>query len=729
MMERARELMAPLSWDEETRSMDVVVRGAGAVPFYDAERSRMVDEVHLAEGMIVRGGRDSVVLLDSHEAMGVEHILGRVTRIRAENGVVMGRLELAETPDAERAAQLIRAGHLTDVSMGAVNLEVEHLPEGESREYHGRMYSGPLNVVTRWELIETSLVPVGRDAEARAASRARVRNAETEQDGRERQGQHGGGFAMADQMEKAAKKAAEDEVEKELMEEEEETEAAEDSAEDEEEEKYAKKAAAATATRRLAGVLADARQAERTRILQLRTQARVCGVDDATLEAAINQGRTLAQVQSAWARNLESERGPGAQVVTVGEDRGERALREAAADALLLRAGLVQVRGGRATAQRALMDGGRATTEAVEVPIHEEHGRYAGASLRDLIREVGARNGYRGMGYSTAALQAARTRKLAAGGMSTSDLDAIFENALNKAMGIGFEQAPTTWESWCRTRSVSDLRDNPISKLARHNSLARIGERGEVPHDALTDKKESYRAHLWARRFSITEQMIINDDLSALTTIPARMAAAAQYTVNKFVYWLLMSNPTMQEDSTALFHAAKHKNLATSGDVGAVSWPTMTKVWEAMMLQRGLNGDPLPANFPGVIIVPPAQWGVAHELTTSPFRNDATLANQQTNPYQGLTLAVEPLLASGVTLDIEDGNNLTAAAEPYAWYAAAKPSQADTIEVGFLDGQRTPTLRQEAPIESMAFEYRASMGFGAGVVDYRGLYKNPYTGG
>jgi len=91
------------------------------------------------------------------------------------------------------------------------------------------------------------------------------------------------------------------------------------------------------------------------------------------------------------------------------------------------------------------------------------------------------------------------------------------------------------------------------------------------------------------------------------------------------------------------------------------------------------------------------------------------------------TPIVEPLLASGVTIDVEDGTTLTATGDDLSWYAAASPSLRNTVEVGFLGGNETPDLVMDSPIETLSREYRVTLGFGAGVVDFRSLYKNPHT--
>jgi hypothetical protein len=470
-----------------------------------------------------------------------------------------------------------------------------------------------------------------------------------------------------------------------------------------------------------------AADAEHDRLEDLNEMARACGIEKEELDKAkADRKFDLKAARKAWLPKLEERNGahPSKVRTEVGEDRGTEAFRAAAADALLVRSGLIQLKAdGKAVHRSRVLnqETGQFTSVEQPVQVHEAVREFGNMGLQDVVRYAAHRAGVSPFGKDMTSLMDEMRRRRFSGGMTTSDLDAVFENTLNKSLGVGFLAAPGTWREWCRTTSINDLRENHIVKRSRHESLARIdGERAEVPHGSISDKKETYYGHLYSRRFSITDQMIINDDLDALTNIPADMAAAAEYTVNELVYYLLMSNPTMNEDTTALFHA-DHSNLGTAGDPSDTTFTEMIKL---MASQTGLNGKPIPANMPASVIVPPAQYVPAKVMLESMYKVGG--GNQETNVfYRMANVVMEPLLASGITIERTSGADLTAAAAAHAWYAATAPSAMDTILVGFLNGQQTPRLEMDSPLDALRREYRVTLGVGAGLGDFRGLFKNP----
>jgi hypothetical protein len=58
------------------------------------------------------------------------------------------------------------------------------------------------------------------------------------------------------------------------------------------------------------------------------------------------------------------------------------------------------------------------------------------------------------------------------------------------------------------------------------------------------------------------------------------------------------------------------------------------------------------------------------------------------------------------------------------WHMAADPSQHDTIELTFLDGNKVPHIETKDGWNVDGVEYKVRHDFVAAAVDYRGLYHN-----
>ena len=240
-----------------------------------------------------------------------------------------------------------------------------------------------------------------------------------------------------------------------------------------------------------------------------------------------------------------------------------------------------------------------------------------------------------------------------------------------------------------------------------------IGENGEYKYGTFDESAETYRIGTYGKLFSLTREMLINDDMRGFARIPQAFGTAARRKVGDVVYALLLSNPTMA-DGVALFHA-NHKNLAASGDKGLISIATMTAAKLAMRTQKDMTGNPINVD-PAYVLLPAAQ-----EFATNILLRSAVLPQPATggdyaavaipNPYAGsLTPVVEPRLD---------------AASAKAWYLAGRHGVIDTMEVAFLNGVQTPYLEEKEGFERDGVSYKVRFDFGAGLMDYRGLYRNP----
>jgi phage major head subunit gpT-like protein len=219
----------------------------------------------------------------------------------------------------------------------------------------------------------------------------------------------------------------------------------------------------------------------------------------------------------------------------------------------------------------------------------------------------------------------------------------------------------------------------------------------------MAENKETYALDTFGRIIPLTRQAMVNDDLGAFFDLTRRMGRAAAEFEAKFLVGLLASNPTMA-DGVAVFHA-NHGNLPGAG--GAIAIATLGAAKEAMRLQKGLDkATPIDAT-PKFLIVPAKQETVAQQYLTQLQANQASNAN----PFGGqLELIVDPRL---------DVHSTT------AWYLAADPMQIDTIEYSYLEEEQGVQLFVQTGFKIDGMEFKARLDFGAGILDFRGLYKNP----
>lgn len=392
----------------------------------------------------------------------------------------------------------------------------------------------------------------------------------------------------------------------------------------------------------------------------------LCRHFDVDPKEYIEKGMSLAEVQEKALAKAAKEPTPAANI-QVTEDEGDK-YRAAATDAILMRAGI-----------------------AVEKPAQgAEELRAMG--LRAMTRDILEREG---MSHVNRMSDDELVRAALTG---TGALPGILSNVANKSMAKAYEEAPTTYQYFTSVGSNADFKETSQYRLSEAGELVEIKENGEFVHDELKEGSAKKKVLTFGRSFTFTRQMIINDDLSALTRIPALYAAAAKRGINRMVYKQLTASGN---------YSTKNGNLASVG--GALSLATINAGRVAMRKQKNLRGEAMLNIVPKFLIVPAELEFTARQMlasTSDPNSNNSGVINPLMNSMQ---------VISDAELDAIDAS---------AWYFAADPMLMDTIEVTYLNGQQTPTIESQIAFDTLGIRYRVYMDYGVTVLDNKGLYKN-----
>ena len=235
----------------------------------------------------------------------------------------------------------------------------------------------------------------------------------------------------------------------------------------------------------------------------------------------------------------------------------------------------------------------------------------------------------------------------------------------------------------------------------------KVNENGEFKSGSIAEGRESYKLDTYGRIFAINRQAIVNDNLGAFSDIGRLFASSSAQFEAQFLVDLLTANngigPVMS-DNKKLFDAA-HGNLAASG--AAISDTTLAAARLALRSQKGLDGKTPLDIACKFLVVPAALESSAEKYLASIY--PAQAAN--VNPFAGkLTLIVDPRL---------DAKSAT------RWYIAADPVLFPSIEYAYLAGNEGVQVESRAGFEVDGLQVRARLDFGAGALDYRGVYANP----
>ena len=296
----------------------------------------------------------------------------------------------------------------------------------------------------------------------------------------------------------------------------------------------------------------------------------------------------------------------------------------------------------------------------------------------------------------------------------TASFPAILDNAIKKAIVHQYQHVPTTFQLWTSKGSVTDFKPTKDHSYLAGGAgeFQLVGENGELKHDTpKTDLLPQRKIDTYGRQFSMSRQAFINDDIGFITEIPGLYAGSAKRTINKQVYKILVNNPAIF-DGVALFNDA-HGNLISTG-----SKPSNEAI-QALMLKMLLQTDPFGEAImvqPATIIVPVGYKFLMTTIMTSPTLNT-----------EGNTQAVNPLYQYKDQIQVvEDGTiNALAGTNAAPWFMAGDPSYAKSLQVDYLNGQETPTIRRSEVPGQLGYVWDIWLDWGITAVDFRGIAKNP----
>lgn len=714
--------------NEADRTVEAFITTETPVMEMDWERYEMVPRVLLTDGAQLPKSRQ-VPLLDSHNRWTTASQLGSIRQLAKEDGGVSGRLMFSATAEDEWTK--VREGHVTDVSAGFEVLDETYVPAGESKRIRGRDFTGPVNVATKWRLREGSITPIGADeaAKLRGLDPANLPKPKKE---------------TPKVKPELRKRCVECGMDEKLTDE------------------QAMDWLAANATRVLhtplkapepvAATLVEGKPlidaGEIARSVSEKVMKEIEQREKLQEQARKDQREAFERDIDATLKLVFGEDVPtDVRSACMGEQSIDKARERIAAEkkkrdeALAIPGRFIQPGPAQRDKHR------EALQTALTVRAYDLRGfgmadkllptdqrakgwdEFRNVRLLDFARECLIADGYSyqevrsltGEQLAKAAMGWPEKVGLRSAGYAyhtTGSLAHITLDAINKNLTNGYNEAPSTWQGPMRqAASVPDFKQKHVIKFSAAGNLP-IWQDNKEPHEtAFSNEKESYAIEARAETASFSWQLFVNDDMDALSRVPAALGAAARRTVNAVAWSQVTSNPKLSDGQALFLETAtgnrKRSNLTTGSATPTVS--TLQTMTNKMMQMRGLNtpegneSDDILNITPVYIVGPSALRTTIMQLINSTADPAASGNSGIFNPARGLVVVIEPRL---------DANSTT------AWYLFASPTQIDTIEVTFLQGQETPVTNSYVDEATWSRKVTVVQSFAAKAIDHRGVQKH-----
>lgn len=451
---------------------------------------------------------------------------------------------------------------------------------------------------------------------------------------------------------------------------------------------------------------------ERERQRQIRAICLKAGIEGEDLNKYLDGEFTIEQIQGFALEKLSNERSPLSNVKGDFKDETDK-FRAAAVDGLSQRIGVKIEKPAPGAGDFRHFS----LSQLMQYCYQRKHGKAFWGSPEELFSMIATPGERQWFGLSER-----QSEQFSGPYGSSSDFPLILSNVANKSMLQAYQETPTTYQAWTAIGSLKDFKIATGVRMSEAEGLLPIGEHGEFIHAEMAETAVRRQLSTKGIGWSLTRKMIINDDLDAFSDMPAAYAQAARRTINLDVYWTLLSNPIMDEDSQPLYTVgAPHNNQAAPAGVAAVNVNSLADAYEAMMLQRNLQGLAIVGVEPRYILLPPSRQVTAVQFLTS-TSDPAQVIPGIPNPYYNrLVPVVEPLLQVGIPA--RAGRQAVAGSQT-AWRLVADARQVKTIQVDFLNGRDTPIMESQVSFTMLGIEYRMYHDWGVKAFDYRGTYLN-----
>ncbi|KHK61239.1 hypothetical protein JZ00_29680 [Pseudomonas frederiksbergensis] len=647
-----RAAVRPGSVDIDARTVELTWTTGAKGRRWSWDVGSYMEELDVSEGA-VRLDRlnNGAPLLDTHNQYQLSAVLAVVERAWLEGGEGHALVRFSKRDDADVVFKDVVDGILRNISVGYAVHRYEVVEEEDDKL--------PTYRAVDWEPLELSLVPIGFD------DGAKVRSAKTPA---EYEGQRFNTiFEVRSAQSSTVEPAAVPTIQEEDAMTEEEKRAAEDK------------------------LRREAADAERLRSLTIRTMARKVQLDDEVfVEDLIARGVPVADASAALIDKL-AER----------QNKDQSETRNSQPTNVTGGLDLSVLNAKRSAMQNALLH--RCDSN---IKLEETGREFRGMRLVDMAREFvemagGNARGMTPQELARAALGCDRQAVRAAGMHSTSDFPLLLGSTVNRTLRDAYTNAPQTWRPLGRQTTVPDFRAVTRAALGDIAALEQVKEHGEYKYGTLSEDGAPIKVAKFGKIIAITWETIVNDDLGALTRIPAALGNAAAATESNVVWALLLGNPNFT-DGVPFYHA-DHGNLAASG--GAINTTTLAAARAAMRKQKSKAGEFLNLS-PEFLVVGPDKELEAFQFTSSVY---VPAKNADINDVRNASLTV--IVDARIT-----GNQ---------WYLFSAPGAVDTFEYAYLEGEQGVFTETREGFEVDGMEIKARLVFGAGWIDYRGAYKNP----
>lgn len=304
--------------------------------------------------------------------------------------------------------------------------------------------------------------------------------------------------------------------------------------------------------------------------------------------------------------------------------------------------------------------------------------------LKDFIDLIGNRRG----------MTSNKRRYLMKEAEGTTDFPILFGTVLERTLRAKYALVNQDWRKITKVGTQNDFRNSwDMALYGNRQTLPVVKERGEYKDGQLGDGKFVIALQKFGRKFSLSWEAVINDDLGAFSDIAQDLSLAAGNSEAKYATQLYSGSagPNTTLFQTAAAHPIDGQQFTNLGSL-PLTGDNIAKTVTLMKSQKDYDGNPI--LFNRFILVTPvnkeyaALQALSTNLLIATALGSTSAAATQTSEN---VIAKYPItVVTNPWLDILGGSTATT-----AWYLFGDPSDGDAIKLNFLRGHENPEIVQK----------------------------------
>lgn len=325
---------------------------------------------------------------------------------------------------------------------------------------------------------------------------------------------------------------------------------------------------------------------------------------------------------------------------------------------------------------------------------------------------------------------------------TTSDFPTLFGTVLERTLRAKYKLVSPDWRKYVKVGTQNDFRTAwDMSTYGNRNVLAAVKERGEYKNGTLSDGKFTINLSKFGRKFGLSWEAVINDDLGAFNDIASDLVLSSVNSESKFATGLFAGSggPNSTLFSAAGTHPIDGTSFNNKGTL-PLTGDNLAATITALKSQKDYDGNPIMFNRFLVVVPVALEYKLLQVLSQNLLIASAlgstsaaaTTTSENVIAKYPLTPCVNPWL------DIIDTTHGTT-----TWYVFGDPSDGDAIKMNFLRGHENPEVVQKmsdkislggAPIsplegdfDSDSVQWRVRHVFGGTQTDPRYAYAQAAT--